>query len=123
MNLLEQQITFGKHKGRTFADLLENEREYLEWLAYKSDNERWAPVAKEVLETEGATNENKSNSDSPACYECGQVITQAVKTFSEKNFGLPLCRECQDAYRKFSADNNQEEEYNLSDIELTDASF
>lgn len=47
--LLEQTLTFGKHKGRTFADLLENERGYLEWLA-NSDNQKWAPIAQQVLE-------------------------------------------------------------------------
>ena len=47
--LLDQQITFGKHKGRTLGDLLENERGYLEWLA-KSDNQKWSPIAQQVLE-------------------------------------------------------------------------
>jgi hypothetical protein len=51
--LLDQQITFGKHKGRTLGDLLQNERKYLEWLA-ASDNQKWAPIAKRVLE-ENAT--------------------------------------------------------------------
>ena len=50
--LLEQEVTFGKHKGRTLGDLLENERGYLEWLA-NSDNKKWGPIAKQVLE-EGA---------------------------------------------------------------------
>ena len=52
--LLEQVLTFGKHKGRTFADLLENERGYLEWLA-NSDNQKWAPIAKQVLEEAAKT--------------------------------------------------------------------
>jgi hypothetical protein len=47
--LLEQTLTFGKHKGRTMGDLLQNERNYLEWLA-NSDNQKWAPIAKQVLE-------------------------------------------------------------------------
>jgi hypothetical protein len=47
--LLEQVLTFGKHKGRTLGDLLENERGYLEWLA-KSDNQKWSPIAQQVLE-------------------------------------------------------------------------
>lgn len=51
--LLDQQITFGKHKWRTLGDLLQNERKYLEWLA-ASDNQKWAPIAKRVLE-ENAT--------------------------------------------------------------------
>lgn len=100
--LLEQQITFGKHKGRTFADLLENEREYLEWLAYKSDNERWGPIAKEVLEQAvGITkSDNDSNSNDLACSDCGQVITQAIKIYSEKNFNRALCRECQEQHKQ-----------------------
>lgn len=56
--LLEQTLTFGKHKGRTFADLLENERGYLEWLAHKSDNQKWGPIAQQVLE--GATDDTAS---------------------------------------------------------------
>ncbi len=56
--LLEQAITFGKHKGRTLGDLLENERGYLQWLA-NSDNQKWAPIAQRVLGedrlSEGAT--------------------------------------------------------------------
>jgi len=56
--LLEQTLTFGKHKGRTFADLLENERGYLEWLA-NSDNQKWAPVAKQVLEEAAKTSDGE----------------------------------------------------------------
>jgi hypothetical protein len=47
----EQVLTFGKHKGRTLGSLLEDERGYLEWLV--GNNERWGPIAKQVLE-EGA---------------------------------------------------------------------
>lgn len=77
--LLDQQITFGKHKGRTLGDLLENERGYLEWLA-KSDNQKWGPVAKQVLE-EGAK--------VPADPETGEVedtgdIPPAVIKMAEK---------------------------------------
>lgn len=115
--LLEQQLTFGKHKGRTFGDLLENEKGYLEWLAYKSDNQRWAPVAKELLEgTE--INESSNSSSALACSECGQVITEAVKAYSEKNFGKALCRECQDAYK--NNQNKSDAEYSLDDITITD---
>lgn len=56
--LLEQTLTFGKHKGRTFADLLENERGYLEWLA-NSDNQKWGPVAKQVLEGAAKTSDSE----------------------------------------------------------------
>jgi hypothetical protein len=62
--LLDQQITFGKHKGRTLGDLLENERGYLEWLA-KSDNQKWSPIAQQVLE---------ESSKAPADPETGEVI-------------------------------------------------
>ena len=60
--LLEQVLTFGKHKGRTFADLLENERGYLEWLA-NSDNQKWAPIAKQVLEEAAKTTSNRETVD------------------------------------------------------------
>lgn len=110
--LLEQQLTFGKHKGRTFADLLENERGYLEWLAYKSDNQRWGPVAKEVLEGTENVDKDSDNSNSLACSDCGQIITQAVKAYSEKNFGKALCRDCQDA--------QDEKQYSLDDITIMD---
>jgi hypothetical protein len=62
--LLEQVLTFGKHKGRTFADLLENERGYLEWLA-KSDNQKWSPIAQQVLE---------ESSKAPADPDTGEVL-------------------------------------------------
>ena len=38
----------------------------------------------------------KPSSSNYACTECGQTITQAVHAYSEKNFGRPLCRECQE---------------------------
>lgn len=77
--LLEQEVTFGKHKGRTLGDLLENERGYLEWLA-SSDNQKWGPIAKQVLE-EGAK--------VPADPETGEVedaggIPPAVIKMAEK---------------------------------------
>jgi hypothetical protein len=62
--LLDQQITFGKHRGRTLGDLLENERGYLEWLA-KSDNQKWSPIAQQVLEEASKT---------PADPETGEVV-------------------------------------------------
>lgn len=49
---LEQQITFGKHRGRTLGDLLQNERQYLVWLS-TSDNARWSPLARQVLAEDG----------------------------------------------------------------------
>ena len=77
--LLEQVLTFGKHKGRTFADLLENERGYLEWLA-KSDNQKWSPIAQQVLE---------ESSKAPADPDTGEVleavdIPPAVLKMAEK---------------------------------------
>ena len=47
-DISDQQITFGKNKGRTFGELYQNDRQYLEWLA-KSDNQKWAPVARDFL--------------------------------------------------------------------------
>lgn len=77
--LLDQVITFGKHKGRTLGDLLENERGYLEWLA-QSDNQKWAPIAQQVLEEASKT---------PADPETGEVfdtgdIPPAVMKMAEK---------------------------------------
>ena len=57
--LLEQSAYFGKHKGRTFADLLENERGYLEWLA-NSDNQKWAPIAKQVPKEAAKTSDGEN---------------------------------------------------------------
>ncbi len=45
---LEIVVTFGKHKGRTMGDLLQNERQYVEWLS-NSDNQKWAPIARQAL--------------------------------------------------------------------------
>ncbi len=65
--LLEQVVTFGKHKGRTLGDLLQNEKQYLEWLA-KSDNQRWAPIAQQVLD------EANKTTPPPADPETGEII-------------------------------------------------
>jgi len=43
-----------------------------------------------------AKSNKKPSSSNYACTECGQTITQAVHAYSEKNFGRPLCRECQE---------------------------
>lgn len=45
---LDIVLTFGKHKGRTMGELLQNERQYVEWLA-TSDNQKWAPIAKAAI--------------------------------------------------------------------------
>ena len=50
--LKDQVLTFGKHTGRTLADLLQNERGYCEWMA-KSNNERWSPVFQQLLDEDG----------------------------------------------------------------------
>lgn len=57
---LEIVVTFGKHKGRTMGDLIQNERQYVEWLA-GSDNQKWAPVAKQALAAAEAP--RKSNAE------------------------------------------------------------
>lgn len=120
--LLEQQITFGKHKGSTFKELLETQKGYLRWLAYESGNQKWAPIAKEVLEQYSEDSNAGGGSDKPsnglACADCGQVVTEAIKTYSEKNFGKSLCRECQENAKQ----NNTQPEYELSDIEFMDSS-
>ncbi len=58
--LLDQEITFGKFKGRTLGDLLQNERQYLEWLA-GSDNARWAPIARQALDTVAEDQKNQKD--------------------------------------------------------------
>lgn len=66
--------------------------------------------------TKKSTSNIKSSTSNYGCAECGQPINQAVHTFSEKNFGKPLCLECQDAYKN----NQSETEYNLDDITIVD---
>lgn len=36
----------------------------------------------------------------PYCHACGKDITAAVKTYSEKHYGKPLCIECQEKMKK-----------------------
>lgn len=38
--------------------------------------------------------------NTPFCHECGNEITAAVKTYSEKHYGRPLCLKCQDKVKK-----------------------
>lgn len=42
-----------------------------------------------------STDSNKEQIDSIKCSECGEDITQAVKTFSLKKYGKELCLNCQ----------------------------
>ncbi len=42
------KINFGKHKGRTFKDIKQNEKEYCEWLM-KSTPDAFAKLFKEYL--------------------------------------------------------------------------
>lgn len=65
-DLKDQVLTFGKHKGRTLGDLLENEHGYCVWMADKANNERWSPVFKQLLEEE-------SNSKPAADPETGEI--------------------------------------------------
>lgn len=80
--LLDQQITFGKHKGRTLGDLLENERGYLEWLA-KSDNQKWSPIAQQVLEESSKPTPPPADPDTGEVAEAGD-IPPAVLKMAEK---------------------------------------
>ena len=68
--LFDQQITFGKHKGRTIGELLQNEHGYIEWLA-TSDNQKWAPIAKQALEEERNPKRQSQQADSQAGAETG----------------------------------------------------
>lgn len=63
--LFNQAITFGKHKGRSIGDLLQNEHGYIEWLA-NSDNQKWAPIAKQALEEERNPKIQSQQTDAPA---------------------------------------------------------
>lgn len=51
---------------------------------------------------QGQSNKPVTNSDSSslACTGCGAGITQAVKTYSEKNHGKALCKDCQRKEKK-----------------------
>lgn len=42
--LLDREVFFGKHKGKTWGELLLNNKDYLAWLAGKGNN-----TAKKVL--------------------------------------------------------------------------
>ncbi len=68
--LFEQVITFGKHKGRSIGDLLRDEHGYIEWLA-NSDNQKWAPIAKQALEEERNPKSQNQQADTPADAETG----------------------------------------------------
>lgn len=61
-SLKETVITFGKHKGRSLGDLLANEHGYCEWMA-TSNNEKWAPIFKQLLDEEKANIPNGSSGD------------------------------------------------------------
>lgn len=52
-----------------------------------------------------SSNNNKRNSTNGSkqeywCSDCGQQITQSVSAYSERNFGKPLCRECQEQHKQ-----------------------
>ncbi|TDT63393.1 ERF family protein [Fonticella tunisiensis] len=57
---------------------------------------------------ENKSNENKTSSKQQTkntanemkCSKCGVEITQAVKTYSEKFYGKPLCQNCQKTEKK-----------------------
>jgi len=58
------------------------------------------PELGHITNTIQKTNKSSKTADSRKtikynCSDCGIDIPQAVKTFSEKNFGRPLCRDCQ----------------------------
>lgn len=66
-----------------------------------------------------SSKKGSTNSTSYACSECGEVINQAVKSYSEKNFGKALCLECQKNSKQSKTDDTQPE-YDLSDVEMVD---
>lgn len=49
---------------------------------------------KSQTKSQPTTNED-TESSSMTCNDCGITINQAVKTYSEKNFGRALCMDCQ----------------------------
>lgn len=57
-DIMQTVITFGKHKGKTMQYLLENNRDYLEWLA-ESDNKKYSVIAQKVLELGKTKTEEK----------------------------------------------------------------
>jgi hypothetical protein len=83
--LKEQVITFGKHKGRTLGDLLQNERGYCEWMS-NSNNEKWSPVFKKLLEEEKAQTpaDGTGGQDNTAQNEPEPDIPPAVLKMADK---------------------------------------
>jgi hypothetical protein len=53
----------------------------------------------------GSGKSQSQASDMSFCQGCGEQIPAAVKTYSEKNFGRALCRDCQEAAKQ--AKNNE----------------
>jgi hypothetical protein len=98
--LLEQVMTMGKHKGRTLGDLLENERQYLEWLA-GSDNQKWAPIAQQVLEEAG----KDYPADGDTGEDAGSGIPPAVLKMAQKA-GMPTADLIELITAKFNKDWN-----------------
>ncbi len=95
--LLEQTITFGKHKGRTLGDLLENERGYCEWMATKANNERWSPVFQELLTESSKTTSLPADPDTGEVTDAEDippaVLKMAAKAGMSKNDLLSYIRE------------------------------
>ena len=98
--LKEQVITFGKHKGRTLGDLLQNEHGYCEWMANKANNERWTPVFQQLLEEEAAkipadpeTGEAEDAGDIPPAVlrmaDKAGMTTEDFFQFVDEKYGKP----------------------------------
>lgn len=58
-----QVLPFGRHKGKTMAEVLKKDREYIVWLAEKSDNANWKPLAQKLLadERQSQLKDNQKN--------------------------------------------------------------
>jgi hypothetical protein len=76
--LKDQVLTFGKHKGRTLADLLQNERGYCEWMA-KSNNERWSPVFQQLLEEDSQGSSPQADADTGEVIDTGDIPAAVLK--------------------------------------------
>lgn len=77
--LKDQVLTFGKHKGRTLGDLLQNERGWCKWMATKANNERWSPIFQQLLEEEAKASPPPANPDTGEVVETCDIPAAVLK--------------------------------------------
>eukprot|EP00747_Dinoflagellata_sp_TGD_P216943 gnl/TRDRNA2_/TRDRNA2_89409_c0_seq2.p1 gnl/TRDRNA2_/TRDRNA2_89409_c0~~gnl/TRDRNA2_/TRDRNA2_89409_c0_seq2.p1 ORF type:complete len:292 (-),score=49.85 gnl/TRDRNA2_/TRDRNA2_89409_c0_seq2:42-917(-) len=62
----EKKLTFGKHRGRTFADMKDNEPEYVSWALSQSEPSGALADFIGYLKAEGVTKDNRPARPAPA---------------------------------------------------------